>query len=1078
MNKKRVALALAAALGVNTLIVTVGPSFGGQVVVAHAQESRLITGSEAEKRLAGIGIKTLKTHVETSSNNEVTLTFDGLTVDNVSDVSGTLSYTKFDERTNDTNGSVTLHWDSSTGKAKVSGMNAPGIYSGDVTVIYKNGDKETYNLTLRKTYEKDVLTADVTVGVGTIEVKNVKFGDSDVFTSSNETLELYLSGQSQPIDTINTSDDTKFTVPNMSEGQVYNLVYKKGGVEQGRTQIVLTKQAQPTVRAYASNSSDIDSLGSIMSEDFGVSAVSTTTTNYQNANSRVDDVKNTFRVNGEVVLEYDQSQTRGDNVRIGGAKINVSSNSTTDSNINVGIGGDSVNFLYLDNGSGTNFLPSMWMKYGPLQADTNEEKFDARLNGMYGVVKVSLDGESKQLFDASSKISNVQAKVVEINQPQQSYQESASDQSKKYAVLDVTGVVKPTEAINLSLDTVNFDYDTSGLSHGYNSVDVIFTAESTPFYGKNLASWASDVRSLSVGDVTLKLPEETSINKEEKEFNTGHTKSPVKASLIVVKDSLEGAVVNSSFEKISSSEGKLVLSNGDKLLEGTDANTLARKLIVQGSSSVSYIERDSDGNLVFRVQFNGQVPSSIRWTLDKLGSTIDVTSVDAVNFDGEVKPSNSNTDKLESYFEISAKFGSTVPADASSLEIDNLGSTRVTFDQLNDGAHTISTKVTSGNYQGTYSAGIWVNKNLFTLEARDVKSVSNTSASLVIDANFFNTSDIEKVTGGVVQYSQKTTNGDTTTWSDWKDTTTNIEKSEVKEDAITKTVTGLSSGGTYKFRVVYDFSNGGTTGKVYSNETSEITLPTSSSSSTITGSGSSSSTSGTSTGSTTVNVTTSNSTTAGTSASVSLPSGFRYDSGKTPVIVGFKHKDSNGNTVTESKEQYSNVTVRFENGQVVLDGLVPGKDYTEISVDYTDTNGNTRTLILKGIKTTSQTTLEDYLANVYSVVFGRPADESGYHFHLKNLKDEKVALREFLLNILNEKEFLEIYKTTESKIEALYNAIVARSSDEEGKKFWVDEYKKVLAVYGSESTALKAIADRMVNENELKEIADKMRVKW
>ena len=79
---------------------------------------------------------------------------------------------------------------------------------------------------------------------------------------------------------------------------------------------------------------------------------------------------------------------------------------------------------------------------------------------------------------------------------------------------------------------------------------------------------------------------------------------------------------------------------------------------------------------------------------------------------------------------------------------------------------------------------------------------------------------------------------------------------------------------------------------------------------------------------------------------------------------------------------------------------------------------------------------------------------------------------------MNEKEFVEKYKSTEEKIEALYNSIVNRTSDEAGKKFWVDEYKKVLAVYGSESTALRAIADRMVNENELKELADKMGVQW
>ena len=42
MNKKRVALALAAALGMNSLMVTVG-AVGGQAFIAHAQDSKLST---------------------------------------------------------------------------------------------------------------------------------------------------------------------------------------------------------------------------------------------------------------------------------------------------------------------------------------------------------------------------------------------------------------------------------------------------------------------------------------------------------------------------------------------------------------------------------------------------------------------------------------------------------------------------------------------------------------------------------------------------------------------------------------------------------------------------------------------------------------------------------------------------------------------------------------------------------------------------------------------------------------------------------------------------------------------------
>ena len=67
---------------------------------------------------------------------------------------------------------------------------------------------------------------------------------------------------------------------------------------------------------------------------------------------------------------------------------------------------------------------------------------------------------------------------------------------------------------------------------------------------------------------------------------------------------------------------------------------------------------------------------------------------------------------------------------------------------------------------------------------------------------------------------------------------------------------------------------------------------------------------------------------------------------------------------------------------------------------------------------------QSYLANVYNVVFNRPADENGYMFHLGNLTSKKVSLRAFLLNMINEKEFDKLYTTAENKVEALYNAIV------------------------------------------------------
>ena len=1094
MNKKRVALILAAALGVNTFVVSVG-NFGGKVQVVHAQQQGRLTNTEDINKLNSIKIETLQTTVESVTDSEVILTFKDINKDNVKNVSGSLAYTKFTERpTTDTNGNVNVFWDANTGKSTVKGMNAPGIYSGDVTIEYKDGTNKVYTLTLRKTYEENELTASINVGIGTIEVTYVKVNGQAKTIDASNTLELYLGDKL--IDTIKTSNDNKFTVPDMKAGQVYKLVYKENGNEVASTQIILTEQEQATVKAYATNTTTAaNEIKTVIEKDYDTSTVYVTKTSSANGSTYLNDTNFNFKVGTTSVLDYTQTETKTADSngahRQGGAKIDVSSTSTTNSNLTINVGGENVDLVNLDQAEGGNFLPSHWMTWGPFRNNILQR------NVGYGQGFVSLGSEVQSLYDASKEVSSVGVATINVR-------DANTNTTTKYKTLYVIGGIKPTpEMTDLTLDptkpntnsgatdanmvpvsTVTFNYDTSKLEHGYNSVSLNFTSEETPILGSTVEQLAQkvidevfiDSSTNQPANLPSILPEKagTADDNTNSKYPTYHTTTPVKASVVIAKDAIDGSIVNAKFERVSASEGNLILTNGEELLKGTDENTLARKLSVSGSTGISFVEKDNNGNLVFRVQFNGQVPSTISWTLDKLSGSINVTSVDAVNFDGEVKPSNADTDRLESQFDIVAKFNSTVPT-GGTLGIDGSNSLRVTFSSLTNGSHKISTTTNTGKYQGTYSAGIVVSRTPFTIEARDVKAVSSTSASIVIDANFFSTDDIPKVSSGVIQYSEKTINGNTTTWSDWKDSSAKVDKSEVKEEAITKTVDGLTTGKTYKFRAVYDYNNGTLTEKIYSNETTEVTLPTSSGSSTITGSGS---TTGTSGGSTTIYITTSNSTSYRASVSVNLPSGFSYDLGRNPVAVKITYRDLDGKIVTESKEQFSNVIAKFENGKVVLEGLVPGKDYSEISIDYIDNNGKTKTLVLKNIKVDFTTELEKYLANVYQVVFGRPADEVGYHFHLDNLKNKKVSLRDFLLNMLTEKEFVEKYKSTEEKIEALYNAIVNRTSDEAGKKFWVDEYKKVLAVYGSESTALRAIADRMVNENELKELADKVGVEW
>ncbi len=83
---------------------------------------------------------------------------------------------------------------------------------------------------------------------------------------------------------------------------------------------------------------------------------------------------------------------------------------------------------------------------------------------------------------------------------------------------------------------------------------------------------------------------------------------------------------------------------------------------------------------------------------------------------------------------------------------------------------------------------------------------------------------------------------------------------------------------------------------------------------------------------------------------------------------------------------------------------------------------------------------------------GRHPDEVGFAYWYKNIESKTVSPQTFVLNILTEKEFIDRYDTAEEKIEAFYGVILGRNPDEEGLKFWLDEYNSLLANGNTESS--------------------------
>lgn len=1121
MNKKRVALALAAGLAVNSLVVTLG-QVGGQGVIAHAQNARL-TNPEG---VTLAEVKTLETKVETVSQDTqgrdvVVVSFPGLVTNDIKGVTVT-------------GNSVSGTW--KDGKLTLTGLKE-GINTITVKVSYNDTTKkdETYKITLKKTATQDQLSFNVTVGSATIDITGLKIGQTPITEGS---VVLEKNGAVLGTQTIGTSTGTGSTgssvkflgIEGMKQGDVYDVVIKdKNSKEVTRGQFVLTPQAQPTVNWFYTN--DTSSTGSTVNNTVSALA-SSLDTNFPGTITVTPE-------NSELVVKKDNTkigtldQTIGTSSAYGGVGLKTES---TTSGFKISIDTSADKKVNTSSTNQQNFIPNMRVDDIELNSKTTTTTATSTpsTDAHIGLYTLTFSGAGKTVSvseDASAKLGTVSVGTT------------SSSSKQAFLVASGSGVVtfngNSTDSGMLSRfnDQLNgkltLGYD--DLSQGYQSVSAEFTVRDNGIAGKSLDEWTKAMESAAkqsgaavaltqevveenatstvdaqlTGEVTAEVvtdenttPAVETVAATEVEakapaaatsvvttFSTPIS-GPVVTSVIFEVDKLDAQTVTGTFKKTGEKTGQLTI-DGTGLFEPAinDLSQIAKFLTIDGASNIVYSGIGSKDSVTFDVTFSGNVPAEVKWSLgrdnnNRISNTFKTTAYEPVNANIKVvdnKQSSTGVYLDVTFTGLNIPNGSSVTLKDSKAKVIRTASVTdnkalISVDQFDvdlvTGDYTL-TVTTSGTAPETYEVGVQVVKTPIGISIT-ANSSSNTGVTVDIDA-FLNGKDPSTIQSGKIQYREVGS-----TDAKWTDIT--LGKDDFKEDKITKSINGLTSGKEYDIRVVYNYkeSANATAVDVYSNTVRVKVVSGSNSGSgngTITGDGGSS-TSGTSTGSTTITSTSSNTTYGDGRVNVKLSSSFKYDSGKTPVTAGVKYKDKDGKIVTENKDQYSGITARFENGEVIVEGLIPGKQYTELSIDYTDNNGRVKTLVLKDVKVDNGTDLQKYLANVYRVVFTREADETGYNFHLKRLSNKEVNLREFLLNLLSEKEFIENYKTPETKIEALYKAIVNRDSDTAGRDFWIAEYKKVLQVYGSEAAALQAIAERMVNENELKELAGKLGVNW
>ncbi len=118
-----------------------------------------------------------------------------------------------------------------------------------------------------------------------------------------------------------------------------------------------------------------------------------------------------------------------------------------------------------------------------------------------------------------------------------------------------------------------------------------------------------------------------------------------------------------------------------------------------------------------------------------------------------------------------------------------------------------------------------------------------------------------------------------------------------------------------------------------------------------------------------------------------------------------------------------------------------------------------------------------FIKDVYNKTLSREPDDSGFTYWYDKLISFDYSTRDFLLNVLNEKEFIENNMSNNEFINSMYSIIANREPDSPGFNYWLNllyDYEKYLSKKDSRINIIL----RICNEAELKERSEAMNLKF
>lgn len=175
--------------------------------------------------------------------------------------------------------------------------------------------------------------------------------------------------------------------------------------------------------------------------------------------------------------------------------------------------------------------------------------------------------------------------------------------------------------------------------------------------------------------------------------------------------------------------------------------------------------------------------------------------------------------------------------------------------------------------------------------------------------------------------------------------------------------------------------------------------------------------------------------------------------------------------------------INKETNELILSNLKENEEYKNVKLIVQDTDNKLHNFIINDFSTdivnVDLVKLSSYIENAYATALNRSElDKSGFKYWFVQLSSFKISARDFILNLLNTEEFLQVAQSSIDKITKIYSVMYNRTPDNEGLNFWIKEYEENLKITNDEKQSVTNIVTRMIGESEFKNLIESIGIKY